>query len=245
MKKKNILAVVLAVLAALVVLYVLFRQESAGPDTVVTLPSPEPVESEPVDSGPLAEYADISAGTVQAALSSLSRPASYSRSVTISYFWNGGESRNELYSWVDGDRTKIRIPLGSDYENILVDGSTLYIWYDSVPAATYSGPTSDSLEADEWLRCLSYEDLLEAPATDIFTASYTQYGGEGCIYVEYSSGELGYKNCIYVSTSTGLLMGAETYDSTGLIYSMSSGAVELSTPQQGVFIPPMLSDTAR
>ena len=100
---------------------------------------------------------------------------------------------------------------------------------------------SNSLEADQWLRCLSYEDLLELPETDIFTASYELYNGESCIYVEYDSGELDYTNCVYISTVTGLLMAAETYDATGLIYSMSSGTVSLSTPDEGMFIPPSLA----
>ena len=242
MKKKHILAIVLTALAALVVLYALFWRETAGQTTVVSLPSPEPAESAPVESAPAEEFASVTADTVQAALSSLSRPASYSRAVTISYFWAGGHSSSELYSWVDGERTKIRIPLGSDYENILAHREALYIWSDCVPAETYSGPSGGSQEADRWLRCLSYEELLELPSTEIFAASYEQYNGESCIYVEYNSGELGYTNHIYVSASTGLLMRAETYDSTGLIYSMESGAVELSTPQEGVFIPPYLED---
>lgn len=240
MKKKSAIAIALVALVALVVLYALFWRETSEQTTVVALPSSEPAETEPVESGAAEGFADISADTVQAALRSLSRPASYSRAVTVSYFWDGGQSSTELYSWVDGDRTKIRIPLDTDYENILVDGSTLYIWYDSVPAASYSGPAGSSLESDGWLRCLSYEDLLELPPTDIFAASYEQYNSESCIYVEYNSGELGYTNCIYVSSSTGLLMYAETYDSTGLIYRMDSGPVDLSTPQEGVFIPPSL-----
>ena len=111
MKKKHILAIVLTALAALVVLYALFWRETAGQTTVVSLPSPEPAESAPVESAPAEEFASVTADTVQAALSSLSRPASYSRAVTISYFWAGGHSSSELYSWVDGERTKIRIPM--------------------------------------------------------------------------------------------------------------------------------------
>ena len=242
MKKKHLLAALVAAAAVIIVCFVLFRRESSGQDIVVSLPTAEPVESSPAESPQGDNFADITPDTVQAAISTLSRAQSYSRTVTVKYYWPGGESSTELYSWVDGERTRIRIQLDADSENILVDGNTLYIWYDSIPAEVYSGPVTDSLEADQWLRCLSYEDLLELPATDIFTAAYELYNGESCIYVEYNSGELGYTNHIYVSASTGLLMRAETYDSTGLIYSMESGAVELSTPQEGVFIPPYLED---
>ncbi len=241
MKKKNILAALAAAVAVIIICFVLFRRESSGQEIVVALPTAEPVESEPAQSPAGESFADITPDTVQAAIAALSRPESYSRTVTVNYCYDGGESSTGLYSWVDGDRTRIRVQLETDSENILITGSTLYIWYDSIPAQVYSGPVSNSLEADQWLRCLSYEDLLELPETDIFTASYELYNGESCIYVEYDSGELDYTNCVYISTVTGLLMAAETYDVTGLIYSMSSGTVSLSTPDEGMFIPPSLA----
>ena len=240
MKKKHLLAALVAAAAVIIVCFVLFRRESSGQDIVVSLPTAEPVESSPAESPQGDNFADITPDTVQAAISTLSRAQSYSRTVTVKYYWPGGESSTELYSWVDGERTRIRIQLDADSENILVDGSTLYIWYDSIPAQVYSGPVTDSLEADQWLRCLSYEDLLELPTTDIFTAAYELYNGESCIYVEYDSGDLDYKNCVYISTATGLLVAAETYDATGLIYSMSAGAASLATPDEGMFIPPSL-----
>ena len=67
------------------------------------------------------------------------------------------------------------------------------------------------------------------------------FGSIPYLVVEYDSGELDYTNCVYISTVTGLLMAAETYDATGLIYSMSSGTVSLSTPDEGMFIPPSLA----
>ena len=68
----------------------------------------------------------------EAALAELSRAESYSRTVTVKYYWPGGESSTELYSWVDGERSRIRIQLDADSENILVDGSTLYYTVASV-----------------------------------------------------------------------------------------------------------------
>ena len=59
-----------------------------------------------------------------------------------------------------------------------------------------------------------------------------------CIYVEYIDGSDTYVNRIYVSVSTGLLMGAEAYEDNVLIYRMYVSDLELSTPDESIFVPP-------
>ena len=119
-------------------------------------------------------------------------------------------------------------------KNILLRDAKLYIWYDN-SSGVYESDIMSASEADEWLRCIDYEELLQLPASAILSTNYELFGGESCICVEYSSGELGYLNRVYVSVSTGLLMGAETYDGDSLIYSMSSSAPSFSAPDESMF----------
>ena len=121
--------------------------------------------------------------------------------------------------------------------NILISGGRLYIWYD-YSTDVFTSDKVDGTEADEWLRCISYDELLALPASSILSASYEQFGGESCIYVEYVSGEFGYKSCVYISVSTGLLMGARIYDGETLVYQMTSSAPDLATPGNEVFALP-------
>ena len=79
------------------------------------------------------------------------------------------------------------------------------------------------------------EELLQLPVENIISASYEQYMNESCILVEYSSGEFGYTDLVFISVSTGLLMGAETYDGDTLIYRMSSTMPNLTSPDEGLF----------
>lgn len=241
MKNRSIYAAVLVALALLVLIWAIFGRNSSEQDIVVALPTAAATDAAPSESEESAESVEISPRTVQAAISTLSRAASYSRSVTVSRYWSGGESATELSVWVDGNRTRIRIPSDTDARNILVDGEALYIWYDSVPDAMYSGTVTEENEADQYLSSLTYEDLLSLPVTDIFAARYEACEGENCIYVEYDSGALDYTNCVYISVATGLLMSAETYDANGLTYSMKSSAVELTTPDESMFALPSIS----
>ena len=121
--------------------------------------------------------------------------------------------------------------------NILISGGKLYIWYD-YSADVFTSDKVDGTEADEWLRCISYGELLDLPSASILNASYELFGGESCIYVEYVSGEFGYKSCVYISVSTGLLMGARVYDGETLVYQMNSSTPDLATPGEEVFALP-------
>ena len=97
--------------------------------------------------------------TVQAVISRLSRVESYSRTVTIEDFWDGGSSSTELDVWADSSRTRIRINLAGGAKNVLVRDAKLYVWYDT-SSAVYENDVMSGSEADEWLRCINYDELL-------------------------------------------------------------------------------------
>ena len=183
--------------------------------TPVTLPSPGQ-SSAAETSMPGPERVELTSENVAAVLAELTRAESYSGSVTIEDFWDGGSAST-------------RSP-----RNILVSEGTLYIWYDNV-SGVFSGPWEGS--ADEWLRALSYEDVLSLPPEQITGAGYAQLSGEECVYVDYTGGLLGYTYRVYVSVSNGLLMGAEKYDGGSLIYRMFA-EYELSVPDESLFVPP-------
>ena len=65
-----------------------------------------------------------------------------------------------------------------------------------------------------------------------------KYAGDNCVWAEYTTPELGYRNREYISVSTGILMGVETYDGDTLIYRTTSGAPTLAAPDASLFTPP-------
>ena len=233
-KRSRYIIILLLVLTAGVILYALFGMDHGVETKPVELPDTQPREaaSSPEPSGH--DVAELSPETVQAVISRLSRVESYSRTVTIEDFWDGGSSSTELDVWADSSRTRIRINLAGGAKNVLVQDAKLYVWYDT-SSAVYENDVMSGSEADEWLRCINYDELLSLPQENILAAGYEQFLGESCIVVEYSSGELGYVNTVYISVSTGLLMGAETYDGETLIYRMSSTKPSLSAPDETMF----------
>lgn len=239
-RRTNIFVIVTTALAAVVVLYALFGRTPSVETASVILPTPVAGGETQAPGGENDEeitLAAVSPETVQSVIGTLSRTESYSRTVTVENFWNGGSSSTELSVWVDKKNERIRLDTGGDIKNILLSNGTLFIWYEKA-GGLYTAPAGGSDEADSWLSCLTYEDLLALPASAITGAGYQKYAGEPCVYAEYRSGSLGYRNIVYVSVVTGLLMGAETYDGDTLIYRMSSSVPDLSIPDSQQFLPP-------
>jgi hypothetical protein len=222
-----IYSIVIIAAAVAVLLFAVFG--TAGGNTpAVQLP---PAASG-ADSG--SSTADVTPQTVQAAISTLSRPDSYSRTLTTEDFWTGGSSSRKLQVWVSGSSTRIQSGSDRATENILLTSAGIWIWYDGVSGVWHSDG-SDSSEADQWTRCVSYEELLKLDASKITGAGYAKYAGENCIWAEYSTPEFGYRNREYISVTTGILMGVETYDGDTLVYRMTSGAPSVTTQDASLF----------
>ena len=232
-RRSKMLIILLLVLTAAVIAFALFFMGRGVETTPVTLPSPGQ-SSAAETSMPGPERVELTGENVAAVLAELTRAESYSGSVTIEDFWDGGSASTQLQVWVSNGRARVRGERGGSPRNILVSEGTLYIWYDNV-SGVFSGPWEGS--ADEWLRALSYEDVLSLPPEQITGAGYAQLSGEECVYVDYTGGLLGYTYRVYVSVSNGLLMGAEKYDGGSLIYRMFA-EYELSVPDESLFVPP-------
>lgn len=236
-KRSKFIIILLLALTAAVIIYALFGMEHNVDTVPVELPTAEPTDSSAGPGGSEQDIVSLTPDTVQAVVSMLTCADSYSRTVTVEDFWPGGNSSTELAVWVDHDRSRIRVEKDGVVRNILISDGKLYIWYD-YSEEVFSSDKLDDAGVDEWLRCISYDELLELPVSSISSASYEQFGGESCIYVEHVSGDFGYTSCVYISVSTGLLMGARVYDGEELIYQMTSSAPELSAPSEDMFALP-------
>ena len=211
-----------------------------------TLKLPEPTETtgDPVEVEPDAlNRVEITPETVQAVVSTLTRPETYSRELIIESFWDGGQTVFSIGTAVYGVMTSLRIsPQVGNEKRIIVTPDTLYIWYggDSTPFIGGPGLTGDGYRtADEYQMLASYEDIAKLSVDDIVDAGYTQFEGEDCIYIEHFTKELGYTVKYYVSIRLGLITGSEEFDKTGkLVYSMRAGECRIGEIDPEMFTLP-------
>ena len=235
-KRTRIFTFVLILLAVAVLCYAFFGRSSSIKTPPVVLPTAAQV-TETVGPGIEDEVtADVTPETVQAAIGTLRRAESWSATVIVENYWQGGGSTTQLEVAVSGNSTLICIP--DEEKNILVTDGRLYIWYNNEPGI-YEGESGNDYDADRWMRSITYEDLLALPVEDISSAGYDEYDGKPCIWAEHYSESFGYRKIYYISVNTGLLTGAVTYDGDMLIYRMSTAAVDTSEPAASLFVPPV------
>ena len=219
----GVLLIVAIIGVMLLVSYVMQENEA------ISLPETTPNAEIPGDTAQdMLDRVDITRETVQAVVSTLERPAVYSREIVVESFWDGGHATYNISAVVYNDLTSIRTepPAGKE-KRIVVTPDALYIWYedDDIMYIGENGSSGDGYRtADEYQMLDTYEDILDLNLTEIIDAGYTEYQGDDCIYIECLSRNFGYIRNYYISIELGLVKGVEEYDETGmLVYRMTAG----------------------
>lgn len=242
MKKRKIgkfTAIGFAVLILLVVAILLsngLRRSSriVLPDT--TQPAEDPSASEG-GGGTAVIPVTVTPQTVQLAIESLHRPASYRRTITAERLWSGGSGTTRTTVAVSGGWTRTdAAPDGQQVRHTLTDGQTTYIWYGS-QSEVYRCAAGD-ISADEEQGIPTYEDVLALPVSQIEKADYRSLSGVNCIYVETGEDDDGYVMRYWVSVNTGLLAAAEWLQNGTTIYRMGAPSLDASGPTAADFTLP-------
>lgn len=241
-KKPPIFLVGIIILLATVLIYIFVELNSDVPTASVVLPDTDRVSTEEVSAEDETRFAQVTPETVQAVIAAISRPDGYSRVVTVEDFWGDGSSADQFTIQVSGTSSKITVVSEKEQKYILVTDAGTWIWYDGIPDDAYYTPTSNTYDGDQWLRTLTYEDLLKMPAEDITAAGYEEHNGIWCVYASYETPNFGYSGTVWVSVTDGLLCAAEIYDGDALIYRMTGGTADTSVPDDSLFIPPQTAN---
>ncbi|MGN0985506.1 MAG: hypothetical protein ACI4OU_03345 [Candidatus Enterenecus sp.] len=232
-RKRTILAVLVALIVVVALLYS-FGLNLFYRAPQLDLADPGAVESREPGGADLAAEAgivvEVTPATVQSVVASLSRYESYSRTVTVTYGWGGGETAAATVRvWADGGwvRTDTTLSSGLVECSILGDGR-LWLWYEdgeeNSRPQVYEGPAAE-LSADLMQHLPTYEDVLDLDPAEITGAGYEEREGHPCIYIQAERRELGYTCRYWVSVTNGLLMAAETVEDGALIYTMRSNQI--------------------
>lgn len=236
---------ILALLAASAVIWLVIRFVPSSnidtPPVILPTEAVTPAPSAEIGGGDSVSHPiTVTADTVQAVISVLSRADSYSRTVTIEKFWSGGSNTRTVDVQVRASSARFTIQDGLNIKNILISDGKLWIWYNDSDKV-FCGAASGR-DADEYQALVTYEDILSLSSDRILDAGYTELDGEICIWCKAVVGAFDYETDFYVSAKTGLLMACEKYDGDKLLYRMSSTKPDITTPDESVFLPPEQAD---
>ena len=239
MNKRKMTGVIVGVSVLLMVVVLLLAQRGLRDSGGIVLPA------EQADTGAAGEagssegvdVVQITPDTVQPAINTLSRPATYTRTQSVETFWSGGSGISTSQVSVSSGRTRIdtQLPDGSVCHMLVVGGSAA-IWYDTETSWTVL--TTEQFTADIAQRMLSYETVRDLPASEIADASYQNLDGTNCIYVATREDEEGYACSYWVSVTSGLLKQAERYCDGELVYRFTAEDSNLEAPEEELFLLP-------
>ena len=231
--------ITLVLLAGLLLL--LFSPLAAPKTPEVKLPQLQdrlPEQTSAAVPGELTQV-EVNPQTVQAVISTLTRPDSYSRTILVNSYWAEGSRSAVVRVWARGSLLRMNIQGDGAETNYLMNGNSVTLWYgaDTGRRFTYAG--SDPYLGDGLQRIPTYEDILTLDPASIREAGCTRTEeGKWRILVAAEDPDFGYLDIYYISLDTGLLEAAEQWDGNDLLYEMSAGEAELSAPDDQFFLLP-------
>ncbi len=238
MKHRKPLYAIITV-GTLLFLALLSTQHTLREDSTITLPvrtTESETDSSNNDTGNL-NILSITPSTVQAAISTLSRPASYQRTQTVVLYWNGGESAATAQVAVSGSITRIDTTLrDGTICHTLLNAETSCVWYDD--ETTWVTLSSDQHAADALQRMPTYESVLALDHSQIVQAEYCLKDSVYCIYIQTAPDPNGYTERYWISTQSGLLYAAERAVNDDVIYRFSATEPGIDPPDETLFLLP-------
>lgn len=242
MEQKNRLKIVVAIIVLIAgAMFTSFGRNLFALNTPeIILPDPTTSQGDvseiaPKPSTDAYQQVEITSGTVQNVIRTLSRPDSYYRESTVELFWGDGSSTIPFRVWQDEGWSHIRQILPSGViRHDLVGNDTVYYWYEG-SAQFHSAPANDEAVSDLAQRLPTYENILSLEQDCITAAGYVLYNELPCIQVDVQLTDPDRLERYWVSVDSGLLVCAETEEDGQITYRMTTN---------GVFSSPCPSDAS-
>lgn len=177
----------------------------------ITLPetsgTTEPDQTPVSDEDP---FLEVDRENIQAVLDTMERPNAYHQVLTVTNLWDSGSAETTVELWRSGSLIRAQRTTGNRVENLLTDGTTVWIWYDGETRAKALTPEA-SVSFDDLTGIPTYETLTAIPTEAILNAGFVtldQSDDLNCLYVAVSDGE--YEDRYWVDVSNQLICRADT-----------------------------------
>ena len=164
MDRKRLTYFTFSFLILILLVVLLFARGTARRSDRITLPDPDSDSQggslQPDNGDSALNLVEITPETVQTAISVMSRPAAYSRTVTVELFWEEGSRAEDTAVYERGGVTRMDTQLSDgSTRHLLTDGETTCLWYNNSSDWTTFPAGAFSQDAEQ--RLPTYEDILE------------------------------------------------------------------------------------
>ena len=150
------------------------------PDASIETP-PQEAPAAPEES-----FVQITTENVQDVLRTLSRPAYYHQTLSLTTYAGEASREQTAEIWTGGSLTLVQLTDNLETKSFLTDSETLYVWYgDSEDAAAYS--LASGVQLEELTGVPGFETLLSAPASSLQEADLVSLSEQDflqCVFVQ-------------------------------------------------------------
>ncbi len=181
---------------------------------------------------------EVTTDTVQDVISTLQRPVSYSRRIEAVNYYSDGSASYTIDVSVLENAKSLKVTGAYETKNIIIADGMLYVWEDGDEdyyQAAMDTEEDETKLSDMYQMIMTYEDVLDIKPEYISFADYTDYYGEMCVIVRYTTQRLHYLTTCYISVNSGLLVGAKQYDGNTLVYTMTAADFSTEFPDAALF----------
>lgn len=228
---------VLIGILAIAVIVALFLLPDMSSKSISTVPE-YPPELSTIDTNEalIANALVIDRKNAKSIIEALHRPSEYYSETESVVSYSGGSSTFFRKKWVKGDFSRVDIISNSDRTTMHYVYTKENVYIYSPSSKTYYTTARGDFDADVEQMLVTYEDIVNTPDEDILDAKLTTLDGSSCIWVETKNTTTGNTTRYWVATSTGLLLYAETVDSSGnTVYTLTTKNTELSPQSDDTF----------
>ena len=210
-----ILLTVLVVVAGIAVFNYLATRSVKSSHIVL----PKDADQSVAIAGQSEDYIVVTKENLTDVIASLSRPISYHQSVSAVFDDGSVQTNRVIELWVRNQVMLLSESSTDSVRNILTDGSTAYIWFESSPQNVAQTALPDGVTVDDLVGIPTYETLLDLLPPEILDAGYVQLAAPAdnpCVYALVDCGDVG-TEAAWVDTASGLLCRAE-YVKDGAVF---------------------------
>lgn len=236
---KPLLAVSIAVILVLVILFAFLLENKSGTDREsIVLPDPpsEVSSQKPAEQLPADDFVQVSADNVLSVLQNMSRPSSYHQVYSVTVGADETQSFRQVELWINGSLIHAEIFDGVRTKTVLTDGAAAYLWYDGDTEAL-SVPLGADVLPEDLLGLLSPDYLLSLAPEQITDADFLVLEDPQqvqCIYVCSQDAEY-VTSRYWIDLDTGLLYKADVLELSKQVYVLKQDSFEQLAAEDEAF----------
>lgn len=181
------------------------------------------------------QFVTVTNENVATVLQTLSRPAAYHQTYSVSVGREGKQGATQVELWVNSGLLHAEVAAGQQIRSLITDGTSVYLWYSDTPGyLTFE--LDEHLTVADILGLPDFDAYLHIPTEDVVDSGYLLLNEANvqCIYVSVRTSETQLVHH-WVNLESGLLYKSDATENDKTVYSIQQTDFDLLAVEDETF----------